>query len=134
MVSKIKNPINKKSTIVKNTGANDMLKKQFITPTTYYKKFLDKTCVGVYLYENWLKPNNLSANFLARAIGVSPNRIIDIINGKRGISIDTDLRLCKYFGAKDGHFIFVQHQIQQEEVKRKISKKLDQIVFNSGAK
>ncbi|MDR1361568.1 MAG: HigA family addiction module antidote protein [Rickettsiales bacterium] len=115
------------------TNSNDIKSfKKSLTPTTYYKKFLDKTEVGAYLYENWIKPYNLSANALARAVGVAPNRIIDIINGKRGISIDTDLRLCKYFNLKDGHFIFVQHQIEQDEVKRKISKKLDKIVITTG--
>ncbi len=41
---------------------------------------------------------SLSANALARALRVPPGRIIDIINGKRGISAETALRLGRYFG------------------------------------
>jgi len=40
----------------------------------------------------------LSANALARALDVPPNRITEILNGTRGISADTALRLARYFG------------------------------------
>lgn len=40
----------------------------------------------------------LSANALARALRVPPGRVIDIVNGKRGISAETALRLGHYFG------------------------------------
>ena len=41
---------------------------------------------------------DLSANALARALRVPPGRVIDILNGKRGISPETALRLGRYFG------------------------------------
>ena len=40
----------------------------------------------------------LSANALARALGVPVNRITLILNGQRGITADTALRLARYFG------------------------------------
>ncbi|MDE0204097.1 MAG: HigA family addiction module antitoxin [Rhodospirillaceae bacterium] len=40
----------------------------------------------------------LSANALAQALGVPVNRITMILNGQRGVSADTALRLARYFG------------------------------------
>ena len=45
-----------------------------------------------------MKPMGVSINALARDIAVPPNRISDIVNGKRRITADTALRLGKYFG------------------------------------
>ncbi len=49
-----------------------------------------------------LKPLGLSKYRLAKDIGVPAQRIGDIVPGKRGITADTDLRLCRYFGLGDG--------------------------------
>lgn len=43
-------------------------------------------------------PNGLSSNALARAIGVTPARVNEIVRGRRGISADTALRLARFFG------------------------------------
>ena len=45
-----------------------------------------------------MRPLGLSAAALARAIHVPPNRISQILTGKRAFSADTALRLGKYFG------------------------------------
>jgi antitoxin HigA-1 len=45
-----------------------------------------------------MREYGLSQNQLARAIGISPNRIIDIVNNRRRITADTALRLALYFG------------------------------------
>lgn len=45
-----------------------------------------------------MKPLCVSINALAREIAVPPNRVSDIVNGKRSITADTALRLGKYFG------------------------------------
>lgn len=62
------------------------------------KKKLDPIHPGEILLEEFMKPMNLSINRLAREIMVPPNRISDIVNGKRAISADTALRLGKAFG------------------------------------
>lgn len=51
---------------------------------------------GEILREDFMKPLGLSINALARDIGVPPNRISGIVNGKRAITADTALRLGKY--------------------------------------
>ena len=53
---------------------------------------------GVILQEDWLTPNGLSQYALAKAIGVPPRRINEIVKGLRGITVDTALRLAAYFG------------------------------------
>ena len=55
--------------------------------------------------EEFLKPLSLTKYRLAKAIGVPPQRIGDIVAGKRSITADTDLRLCRYFGLSDGWWL-----------------------------
>jgi addiction module HigA family antidote len=53
---------------------------------------------GEMLKEEFLAEYGLSQNQLARAIGISPNRIAEIVNNRRRITADTALRLGLYFG------------------------------------
>ena len=53
---------------------------------------------GEMLKEEFLAEYGLSQNQLARAIGISPNRIAEIVNNRRRITADTALRLSLYFG------------------------------------
>ena len=62
------------------------------------KKQLDPIPPGEILLEEFMRPLDLSINALARAIDVPPNRVSEIVNGKRAITADTALRLGKYFG------------------------------------
>jgi addiction module HigA family antidote len=84
--------------------------------------------IGEVLASEFLKPMSISQNALAKALGIPQNRLSDIINGKRGISADTDLRLCKYFGLTDGYFSGLQMDFERIAAKRKLQKELDKIV------
>ena len=53
---------------------------------------------GEVLREEFLKPLGMSANALARALRVPASRINDIILERRGVSVDTAMRLVRYFG------------------------------------
>jgi antitoxin HigA-1 len=53
---------------------------------------------GEMLKEEFLAAYDLSQNKLAKAIGISPNRIAEIVNNRRRITADTALRLSLYFG------------------------------------
>src|SRR5882757_2529024 len=53
---------------------------------------------GEMLKEEFMREHGLSQNQLAKAIGISPNRITDIVNNRRRITADTALRLALYFG------------------------------------
>jgi len=60
-------------------------------------KTLDPIHPGEILLEEFMKPMGISINALAKGLGVPPNRISGIVNGKRAITADTALRLGKYF-------------------------------------
>lgn len=83
--------------------------------------------VGGILMSEFMEPMRLSQNALARAIGVPQNRISDIINDKRGVTADTDLRLCKYFGLSEGYFSRIQSRIEFIMARRQIENELDKI-------
>ena len=55
-----------------------------------------------------MKPMRLTQNALARALGVPPRRINEIVLGKRAVTADSDLRLARYFGMSEGFFIGLQ--------------------------
>jgi addiction module HigA family antidote len=57
------------------------------------------------LEEEFLKPLGLTKYRLAKDIGVPPQRIGEIVSGKRSVTADTDLRLCRYFGLSDGWWL-----------------------------
>lgn len=63
---------------------------------------------GEILLEEFLRPMSLSQTALARAIGVAPRRINEIVLGKRAVTADTDLRLARYFGLSEGFFLRLQ--------------------------
>jgi addiction module HigA family antidote len=91
-------------------------------------QYIEIPTIGEFLYDEFLGPLNMSQNALARAIGVPQNRINEIINGKRGITADTDLRLCRYFGMSEGFFMRVQIGFEQTLAKRALKEKLLDIV------
>ncbi len=63
---------------------------------------------GEILSEEFLKPMGISAYRLAKDIGVSQIRISEIISGKRSVTVDTGLRLSRYFGMNDGFWTGLQ--------------------------
>ena len=83
--------------------------------------------IGEVLASEFLEPMNISQNALAKTLGIPQNRISDIINGKRGVSADTDLRLCRYFGLTDGYFTGLQMDFERISAKRKLQKELKKI-------
>ena len=65
---------------------------------------------GEMLEEEFLKPLGMTKYRLAKEIGVPPQRIGDIVSGKRSITADTDLRLCRFFSLSDGWWLRLQAQ------------------------
>ena len=82
---------------------------------------------GEILKAEFIAEIGMSQNQLANAIGVPPNRIHAIIAGTRGITADTDLRLCKFFGLSDGYFLRLQNAFDTLEAKRRVSKEIAKI-------
>lgn len=63
---------------------------------------------GEILLEEFLKPMEITQYRLAKEIGVPQRRISEIVHAKRAISIDTGLRLSRFFGTSDGFWIGLQ--------------------------
>lgn len=76
---------------------------------------------GEVLAEDFLKPLGMSQTALAKAIGVSPRRINEIVLGKRAVTANTDLRLARYFGLSEGFFLGLQMQFELMEERRVLS-------------
>ena len=67
---------------------------------------------GEILRDEFLEPFQISQNQLALAMDIPSNRINDIVRGWRGISADTDLRLCHAFGLTQGYWLRLQLKSQ----------------------
>lgn len=76
---------------------------------------------GEILLEEFLKPMDISQYRLAKEIGVPAQRIGEIIHGKRTITADTDLRLCRFFGLSDGYWLRAQAAHDTEVAQRNMS-------------
>jgi addiction module HigA family antidote len=63
---------------------------------------------GELLQEEFLEPMGITKYRLAKEIGVPAQRIGDIVAGKRAITADTDLRLCRFFGLSNGYWLRAQ--------------------------
>ena len=63
---------------------------------------------GEILGEEFLKPMNISAYRLAKEIHVPLTRIAAILAGKRAVTVDTALRLSRFFGLTDGFWVGLQ--------------------------
>ncbi|MGB8816325.1 MAG: HigA family addiction module antitoxin [Rhizobiaceae bacterium] len=91
-------------------------------------KLIDPVSPGEMLLEEFLVPLGMSKYRLAKSIGVPAQRIGDIIAGKRGITADTDLRLCRFFGLSDGWWLRLQAGCDTVIAKRKMAGELERIV------
>lgn len=78
-------------------------------------------------------PMGLSRYRLAKEIGVPAQRIGAIINGKRSITADTDLRLTRFFGLSTGYWLRAQVAHDLEVAERAIGPELDRITPWPGA-
>jgi addiction module HigA family antidote len=63
---------------------------------------------GELLFEEFLHPMGITQYRLAKEIRVPPQRIGEIVAGRRAVTADTDLRLCKFFGLSNGYWLRAQ--------------------------
>ena len=82
---------------------------------------------GEILLEEFLKPMEISQYRLAKELGVPAQRIGEIIAGRRAITADTDLRLCRFFGLSDGYWLRGQARYDTEVAKDAMAKTLAKI-------
>jgi len=63
---------------------------------------------GELLLEEFLRPMGISQYRLAKEIGVPAQRIGEIVAGRRAVTADTDLQLCRFFGLSNGYWLRAQ--------------------------
>lgn len=83
---------------------------------------------GEILLEDVMKPLSLSANALARELHVPPNRITEIVNGQRGITADTALRLARYLGTTAQFWMNLQTSYDLKIAERELAKTIERDV------
>src|SRR5208282_4067061 len=88
---------------------------------------------GELLREEFLIPMELSQYRVAKEIGVPAQRIGQIVAGKRAITADTDLRLCRFFGLSKGYWLRAQAACDTEVAEQALSKALAKIKPWAGA-
>jgi len=82
---------------------------------------------GEMLQEEFLKPLGLTAYRLAKDIDVPVTRIYDIVAGKRAVTAETDLLLCRYFGVSDGWWLALQAHHDTQVARRELGKRLQKV-------
>src|SRR5437868_5330218 len=91
--------------------------KSLTTIETTAMKRLPNIHPGEILLEEFLNPMSISQNALARATGVPPRRINEIVLGKRAITADTALRLAAFFGTSEGFWLGLQADFDLESAR-----------------
>jgi addiction module HigA family antidote len=95
-------------------------------------KMMDKTLSPIHpgevLLEDFMKPLHLSQYRLAHDIGVTPIRISQIVNGQRSISVDTAMRLARYFSTSAAVWLRLQVRYDLEVAETQLSKRINREV------
>ena len=89
--------------------------------------FIETPTIGEILSEEFLIPLGISAYKQAQAINVPTSRIQDILQNRRKITVDTSLRLAKFFGLSDGYFMSLQDDIDIRNAKMELAPQLEEI-------
>jgi addiction module HigA family antidote len=88
---------------------------------------LDPITPGELLEQDFLIPLGISKYRLAKEIGVPATRIGAIVAGKRAITADTDLRLCRFLGLSNGYWLRAQAVYDTALAARELASELDRI-------
>ncbi len=92
------------------------------------EKALSPIHPGEVLLEDFMKPLGLSQYRLAKDLGVTPIRINQIVHGKRAISVDTAMRLARYFGTSAAIWLRLQVDYDLEVAEQDLRPRINQEV------
>ena len=84
---------------------------------------------GEILREEFLIPLEMSAHALSQAIRVPATRVNDIVNGRRGVTADTALRLARYFGNSAEFWLSVQAAYDLRTAERDVAPKIEKEIL-----
>ncbi|VAW76034.1 Antitoxin HigA [hydrothermal vent metagenome] len=82
---------------------------------------------GEVLFEEFLKPLDISQNKLARTMGVPPRRINEIVHGKRAVTADTAIRLARALGTSEQFWMGLQADYDLEEARKAAQSELKKV-------
>ena len=97
-------------------------------PTITDEQWLHNPHAGEMLTSEFMEPMQLAAADLAVALRVSADSLQEVLDGKRRLNGDLDLRLARYFGMSEGFFLRLQDSYELMEAKRALNGALDRIV------
>jgi antitoxin HigA-1 len=83
---------------------------------------------GEVLLEDFMKPLGLSRYRVAKDIGVSALRVSEIVRGRRAISVDTAMRLARYFGTSAGVWLRMQARYDLETAQGRLARRINREV------
>ncbi len=96
------------------------------------ENMMDKTLSPIHpgeiLLEDFMKPLGLTQYRLAHDIGVTPIRISQIVNGERSITVDTAMRLARYFGTSAAVWLRLQVRYDLEVAEGELSERINREV------
>ena len=88
---------------------------------------IETPTMGEILSEEFMEPLGVSAYRLAHEIHVPVSRIQDILHNRRKVTVDTSIRLARYFGVSDRFFLNMQNDIDIREVKIALNSDIESI-------
>jgi antitoxin HigA-1 len=92
-------------------------------------KKIDAVHPGEILLHDFMEPLHLSQYALARALGVAPMRVSQIVvRGQRAVTADTALRLSRYFGTRPGWWMDLQTHYDLETAADKLEARIARAV------
>ncbi len=83
--------------------------------------------MGEILLEEFMEPNGISAYMLAKEIHVPVSRVQDILHDRRKITVDTSLRLARFFDVSDKYFLDIQNDIDLRVMKESLNEEIKSI-------
>jgi addiction module HigA family antidote len=104
-----------------------MLKLWIIIELMKTKK-IDPVHPGEILLHDFMEPLNLSQSALAKAIGVTPMRVSQIVRRQRAVTADTALRFSRYFGTRPGWWMDLQTHYDLETAADKLEARIARAV------
>jgi addiction module HigA family antidote len=94
---------------------------------TLMAKALKPVHPGDILAHDFLEPMELSANKLAKEIGVAAPTVNEIVRGNKAVTAPMALRLARYFGTSAAFWLNIQTQFDLEVAEKEIAKALSSI-------
>jgi antitoxin HigA-1 len=83
---------------------------------------------GELLLEEFLKPMDITPYRLAKEAKIPPQRVHEIIHGRRSVTADTDLRLARFFGLTPGYWLRAQVAYDLREAIHALGRKVNKEV------